>query len=132
MKDKPKNEPRAAENADRAGGSESTDRWMAELGEEIELLGFMMRKPLEGRPFVYEIRIDLIPGKGGSAVLVAKGFGDAGGLVAFHNASGFLGLLRGFEAQLRAGKVNWIEDQYPPANYDKRRARYLSGEYYRV
>lgn len=107
-------------------------RWLADLGEATESVAHMMRKPTDVRPFVYEVRFDLIPAKNSSAVLVAKGFGADGSICSFVNASGFIQLLRVFEGQLKAGKTKWYQDTFPPTNYDKRLARYNTGEFYKV
>lgn len=114
------------------GESAAHSRWLRDLGAETEKLAFMMRKPTDGRPFVYEVRFDLIPAVRSEPSLVAKGFGEHGPVVAFYSAAGFLQLLRGFSGQLTAGKSSWYEDQYPVRGYEKKLARYSAGEFYRV
>jgi len=120
------------EDKSEVGTTTAADRWLRELGVDAEALAHMMRKTTETRPFVYELRFDLIPVKAGLAVLVAKGFGADSPLVAFHNDVGFLALLRGFKTMLQAGKVKWYEDSYPPSNYEERRKMYIEGDYYRT
>lgn len=110
----------------------ASSRWMLELGQQIERLAFMLRKPTEARPFVYEVRFDLLPAKANDGLLVLKGFGEEGGLCSFVNGGSFLGLLRQGEELMGAGKLKWYPDQYEPSNYQKRQERYLSGEFYRV
>ena len=110
--------------------SAATMRWMQELGASVESLAQMMRSPTAERPFVYELRIDLLPVKGDDSLLVAKGFGPDGALVMFNTESGFLSLLKGTEGRLRSGKCTWHPDQYAPANYNKRFARYQAGGFY--
>ncbi len=107
-------------------------RWLQDLGRDVEALAYMMRKPTEGRPFVYEVRFDLIPASSRDATLVAKGFGVDGSVVAFHNAPGFLSLLRGFSHQCKAGKSKWYADQFETSSYQERLIRYRSGEFYKV
>lgn len=111
--------------------SEAHQRWLRELGRDTERLAYMMRKPTDVRPFVHEVRFDLIPAKRSDPVLVAKGFGTEGAVVAFHSAAGFLQMLRGFGDQLASGKVKWYEDMYPPGGYADKLARYMGGDYYR-
>ncbi len=112
--------------------SPATLRWMAELGTSVELLAHMMRKPTENRPFVYEVRFNLVPAKNQLPVLVLKGFGADGGLVAFHNAAGFLQMVRGCSAAMEAGKLGWYEDKFQSNDYEKRVTLYQSGAFYRV
>lgn len=116
----------------RVGESAAHARWLQELGRETESLAYMMRKATDQRPFVYEVRFDLIPATSKDATLVAKGFGAESSVVAFHNAPGFLQLLRGFSGQLKAGKAKWYPDQYETPSYQKRLERFRTGEFYRV
>lgn len=112
------------------GESAAAKRWMQELGVSVESLAHMMRKPTETRPFIYEVRFDLVPAKSNDTMLVAKGFGAEGGVVTFHNSGGFLELLRGFEGVLRAGKSVWYPDKFQSDTYSQRLSRYRSEEFY--
>jgi len=100
--------------------------WYQELGLDMGRLDKMLRTPTDTRPFVYEIRIDLWPASGNAGLVVLKGFGADGSIVAFQDGVGLLGLLRGVEGRLRAGKTRWKEDEYSPKNYGKRVAGYLA------
>lgn len=120
------------ESAKDGAPTAAMERWAGELGVATELLAHMMRKPTEGRPFVYELRFSLVPAKNDLPVLVLKGFGADGGLVAFHNASGFLQMIRGASGQMSAGKLKWYDDGYAPGDYDKRLKLYKSGAFYKV
>ena len=111
--------------------SAAADRFNQELGSVTENLAYMLRKPTETRPFVYEVRFDLLPAKSDTALVVCKGFGAEGGLVAFHNAPSFLQLLRGLQGQMMSGKLGWFQDKFVSEQYSKRLARYTSGEFYR-
>lgn len=124
--------PLQAAKDEENGPTAATTRWMGELGVSVERLSVALRTTTEERPFVYELRLDLLPAAKRDMLLVAKGFGADGPLVAFHSGIGFLNLLRGFESQLRSGKVKWRSDQYAPANYDERAASYLKGDFYKV
>lgn len=106
--------------------------WDCELGTAVASLDAMMRKPTDLRPFVYEVRFDLLSMGRGVVRLVAKGFGAEGSLITFHDDSSFLASLKGFEGRLRSGKVSWYDDTYTPKNYEKRLELYLSGKVYRV
>lgn len=107
-------------------------RWMQELGTQTESLATMLRKATDERPFVYEVRFDLLPVNAKDSLVVLKGFGKDGGLCAFVNGGSFLSLLRHSEELLRAGKLKWYDDQYTPTNYEKRVDRFKTGEFYRV
>lgn len=124
--------PLQIEEAVVAASSPAQDKWLAELGGQLNSLSDMIRKPTEVRPFIYELRIDLLPAGKRDMLLIAKGFGADDALVAFHNGVGFLTVLRGFEGQLRAGKVRWYVDSYPPNTYEERKASYMKGDYYRL
>jgi len=124
--------PVPMEFADNTGKTAAQARWMQDLGAGVELLAHMMRKPTDVRPFVYELRFNLVPAKNDLPVLVLKGFGETGGLCAFYNASGFLQMLRGASSQMEAGKLRWYEDQYVSNDYEKRVALYQAGAFYKV
>lgn len=110
----------------------ASQRWMTELGVVVENLAYMLRKPTEVRPFVYELRVDLLPAQGGHGKMILKGFGEDQGLVSFIDGNGLLSLLRNAQAGLANGKLKWYPDGYVPGSYDKRLSRYLSGEFYNV
>ncbi len=110
--------------------SKASERWMRDLGEEVERLAYMLRKPTDVRPFVYEVRFDLLPVQSREAKAILKGFGAEGSLCAFVNGTSFLGILRQTSALLEAGKLKWYADQYAPSNYGVRVERYNSGEFY--
>lgn len=112
--------------------SAASNRWMHDLGKQTESLAAMLRKATDQRPFVYEVRFDLLPATARDSLAVLKGFGKEGGLCAFVNGGSFLSLLRQSEELMRAGKLKWYEDKYKPSNYDARSERYKSGEFYRV
>ena len=112
------------------GVSSAANRWMRDLGVETEGLGHKMRKPTSSRPFVYEVRFDLLPAKAPEMLLVLKGFGEEGGLCAFVNAGSFVQLLRQANGLMASGKMKWYGDDYTPSNYQKRVERYRKGEFY--
>lgn len=122
--------PMFEEVVDPVRNDAANERWMRELGEVSESLAYMMRKPTIHRPFVYEVRFDLLPVKGRDPMAVLKGFGAEGSLCAFVNGTGFLNMLRGAEGGMKSGKLRWYQDTYPPSNYEGRQARFSSGDIY--
>lgn len=99
--------------------------WWEETGKACVDLALMMRRPTDQRPFVYELRIDLFPVRAAACFMVAKGFGEDGPLVSFHDGAGFVDTLRAFEARMRSGSTRWRADNWRADSYDKRVALYL-------
>lgn len=107
-------------------------KWEQETGAALITLAEMLRSPTEVRPFVYDLRFELMSLQASVGKVVLKGFGAEGGLVAFHDATGLVDGIRGLTGRLKAGKLNWYEDQYAGARYAERQALYLSGKVYRL
>lgn len=106
--------------------------WNEELGLAASALEVMMKKPTAQRPFVYEVKFDLLSTGRGVVRVIAKGFGEEGGLITFHDASSFGDGIKGLAGRLRAGKVSWYMDSYMPKNYQERLALWQSGKVYRL
>jgi len=115
--------------ADELGVAEVV-RFYSEVGRDVVALGRMLGAATETRPFVYELRVDLWPASNTGGLTVAKGFGAEGSLIAFQEGSGLVGQLRGLYGRMRAGKLRFSEDKFPPGNYEKRCKAWLAEQEY--
>ena len=107
-------------------------KWEQETGAALIALAEMLKKPTDVRPFVYDVRFELMSLQASVGKVVLKGFGADGGLVAFHDATGLVDGVRGLTGRLKSGKINWYEDQYAGKNYEAKQTLYLSGKVYRL
>jgi len=106
------------------------NRFVQDAGANLIALSEMLQKPTDNRPYVYEVRFDLYPARPVAGLAVVKGFGREGGLIAFHEAAGLVGLVSGLHDRLLAGKLRFKVDDYVAKNYDERLRRlHVEDEY---
>lgn len=89
-------------------------RHYSEIGEQWESARETIALLGDSGVFVFNIQIRWPKLASKDVLLIVKVFTEEGSFVAFHGGPTWSHLITGFTARLRAGTINWIEDEFPP------------------
>ncbi len=93
-------------------------RFLEGLGADVEALGESLRWIPGREPLVYNIQLRAGVREQQDVLMLVKAVGEGGALVAFHSGRTMIDALLSWPGRLRAGKVNWKQDEYTPTNYE--------------
>ncbi len=80
--------------------------------------------------FIYSLQIRWPTTQKPGHTLMVKAILEDGPKITFHNDFGWLTTLLGFGARMRAGQVDWYEDNFPPEDWVERLAHFHKNQYY--
>lgn len=112
-----RDEQKDKENKDRIEQSAWQERHLITWGLDVEALGETLRRLPNRWPFVYNVQLRLPIRDNADVLMLVKAVGEGGPVIAFHGGRTMVTALITWPARVRAGKVEWREDIYPPGNY---------------
>ncbi len=94
-------------------------RIMVEWGLEVEALKETLRHVPGRMPFVYNLQLRAPVKDTHGYLMLIKAVGESGPVVAFHSDRTLVDCLLTYAPRVRAGKIEWREDEFPPSNFDE-------------
>jgi len=100
-------------------GAAAINRYYRDLGKRLENLRLSLQRRRNDGVFVYNIQIRWPNVKNPQYLSIIKAVTDDGPVVAFNSDGAWFSALLGIESRLRAGKLDWLKDNYPPDNWSE-------------
>ena len=100
-------------------GTARERRFLLGLGADVEALAEGLRWLPDRLPYVYNIQARAGVSDEQDVLLLVKGVGEEGPEIAFHTGRTMVEALLSYPARLRAGKVKFKPDDFPPSNYEE-------------
>lgn len=92
-------------------------RYIIELGIDIEAFGESLRWLPERQPYVYQIQLRAPVRDEQDWSMLIKASEESEPVIAFHSGRTAPEAIRTYARRLRAGKLKWREDEYPPDKF---------------
>jgi len=91
-------------------------RYYLDVGRRLEQLQNSFKTISERQCFVYHVQIRFPLADKYDYMVMVKSLTPEGALIGFNSGNSPIEALLGVGGRLRAGKFNWLTDQYPPEN----------------
>lgn len=105
----------------------AVSRFYVEHGERLQNLEFMLTWRVKAQLFVYKLEVRWPLTQEGDLLCILKAVSTEGPLIAFHSDRTIVAVLGSLSGRLRAGKLKWRVDEYPPTNYEEIAGAIASG-----
>lgn len=106
-----------AEWFDEDPGNAAVNRYYRDLGKRLENLRLSLQRRRQDGIYIYNIQLRWPNPKNQQYLAILKAVTDEGPVVAFNSDGAWFSALLGIESRLRAGKLDWLKDDYPPDNW---------------
>lgn len=114
-------------------GDATRSRFLEEVGEQVQELRHTLGWRIDRTIFPYSVRVSWPERHMQEHLVVLKVLEDGKPKIAFHTAAGALAGMFSMSDRYRAGKLKFVDDQYPPENLDalwahvRERTKFLKG-----
>lgn len=97
-------------------------RFYEQSGKDMESLRLSLSNYKDAGQYVYKVELRAPSAKSVEWLCIVKMMSEEGVFIAFNSGGSFYAALIGLASRLRAGKLEWHDDSYPPEDHAERLA----------